>query len=138
MLERLLILLYSSRYTVRCEVRLAEAKRVPAVFYRTSSGAEPVRRWLKGLTAEDRRIVGLDIATLEYGWPVGMPVCRPITSRRGLWEVRSTLTGGRIARVLFCMHGGRMVLLHGFIKKTQQTLDSDLDLAMKRKKEVEL
>jgi phage-related protein len=101
-----------------------------------------VRRWLKKLTREDRKTIGVDIATVEYGWPVGMPVlgmpvCSPITSRRGLWEVRSTLTGGRIARVLFCMHGGQMVLLHGFIKKTQQTLDSDLDLAMKRKKEIE-
>ena len=116
---------------------MAQRKRVPAAFYRTSSGAEPVRRWLKKLTREDRRTIGVDIATVEYGWPVGMPVCSPITSRRGLWEVRSTLTGGRIARVLFCMHGGWMVLLHGFIKKTQQTSDSDLDLAMKRKKEIE-
>jgi phage-related protein len=66
-----------------------------------------------------------------------MPVCRPIVSRRGLWEVRSTLTEGRIARVMFCMHGRHMVLLHGFIKKAQQTPDSDLDLAMKRKKEIE-
>jgi phage-related protein len=112
-------------------------KHVPAVFYRTSAGAEPVRSWLKGLPAEDRRIVGLDIATVEFGWPVGMPVCRSVTSRRGLWEVRSTLTGGRIARVLFCIHRGQMILLHGFIKKTQQTPDRDLDLAMKRKKEME-
>jgi len=112
------------------------AKRVPAVFYRTGTGTEPVRGWLKELTTEDRRIVGLDIATVEFGWPVGMPVCRPIASRRGLWEVRSNLTGGRIARVLFCMHRGQMVLLHGFIKKTQQTSDRDLDLAVKRKKEL--
>lgn len=118
---------------------MAQVKRVPAVFYRTASGVEPVRRWLKSLPAEDRRIIGVDIATVEYGWPVGMPVCSPITSRRGLWEVRSTLTGGRIARVLFCMHRGRMVLLHGFIKKTQQIPDRDLDLdlAMKRRKEIE-
>jgi phage-related protein len=116
---------------------LAQVKRVPAFFYRTASGAEPVRRWLKNLPAEDRRILGVDIATVEYGWPVGMPVCSPITSRRGLWEVRSTLLSGRIARVLFCIHGGRMVLLHGFIKKTQQTPDRDLDMAMKRKKEIE-
>jgi len=66
-----------------------------------------------------------------------MPVCRPITGRRGLLEVRSSLTGNRIARVLFCIHSKRMVLLHGFIKKTEQTPDADLDLAMKRKKELE-
>ncbi|MGH7794914.1 MAG: type II toxin-antitoxin system RelE/ParE family toxin [Candidatus Binatia bacterium] len=116
---------------------MAKRKRIPAVFYRTASGVEPVRRWLKGLPPEDWRIVGIDIATVEFGWPVGMPVCSPITSRRGLWEVRSTLKGGRIARVLFCIHDGLMVLLHGFIKKTQKTPDGDLDLAMKRKKEIE-
>lgn len=80
--------------------------------------------------------MGLDIATVEYGWPVGMPVCRAITGRRGLWEVRSSLPGGRIARVLFCIHQGQLVLLHAFIKKSQQTPERDLDLAMKRKKEV--
>jgi phage-related protein len=116
---------------------LAKVKRLPAFFYRTTLGAEPVRRWLKSLPVEDRRTIGVDIATVEYGWPAGMPVCSPITSRRGLWEVRSTLTGGRIARVLFCIHRGRTVLLHGFIKKTQQTPASDLDLAMKRKREIE-
>jgi phage-related protein len=55
---------------------------------------------------------------------------------KGLWEVRSDLTGGRIARVLFCIHEGKMVLLHSFVKKTQKTPDADLELAMKRKKEV--
>jgi phage-related protein len=83
------------------------------------------------------RLVGLDIATVAFGWPVGMPLCRSLTSRRGLWEVRSAVTSGRIARVLFFAHRGQMILLHGFIKKTQRTPDDDLDLAMKRKAEVE-
>ena len=96
-----------------------------------------MRTWLKGLPNEDRRIIGLDIATVEYGWPVGMPICRAITGRRGLWEVRSSLPGGRITRVLFCIHRGQLVLLHGFLKKTNKTPDSDLDIAMKRKKEVD-
>jgi phage-related protein len=63
-----------------------------------------------------------------------MPLCRAMG--KGLWEVRSDLTGGRIARVLFCIHEGRMVLLHAFIKKTQKTPDTDLELAVKRKKEI--
>jgi hypothetical protein len=54
--------------------------------YRTSAGAEPVRDWLKGLSRDERREIGQDIATVEYGWPVGMPVCRPLG--QGLWEVR--------------------------------------------------
>jgi phage-related protein len=112
-------------------------KILPAIFYRTAAGSEPVRDWLKGLSRDDKRIAGQDIATVEFGWPVGMPHCRSLAPRRGLWEVRSSLTGNRIGRVLFCIHEGQMVLLHGFIKKSQQTPDQDLDLAVKRKKEIE-
>jgi phage-related protein len=112
-------------------------KILPATFYRTAMGAEPVRKWLKALSREDKRIVGTDIDTVEFGWPVGMPTCRPMTSRRGLWEVRSSLTRNRIARVLFFVYRRQMVLLHAFIKKTQQTPEQDLDLAVKRQKEVE-
>ena len=112
-------------------------KVLPARFYRTAMGAEPVRKWLKALSREDKRIVGTDIATVEFGWPVGMPTCLPLASRRGLLEVRSSLTQKRVARVLFCIHQGQMVLLHGFIKKTQQTPEKDLDVAVKRQKEVE-
>ena len=112
-------------------------KILPATFYRTATGAEPVRKWLKALSREDKRIVGTDIATVEFGWPVGMPTCRSLASRRGLWEVRSSLTHNRIARILFVVYQGQMVLLHGFIKKTQQTPEEELDLAVKRQKEVE-
>lgn len=111
------------------------SKKVEAWFYRSSSGAEPVRDWLLSLPAEDRRAIGYDIATVEYGWPIGMPVCRPMGG--GLFEVRSSLPGGRIARVLFCTAQGRLVLLHGFVKKTQATPKADLDLAKARKKEIE-
>lgn len=114
-------------------------KRAPAVFYETSVGNEPVWEWLRSgrLTKEDRKIIGTDIATAEYGWPIGMPTCRSITSRKGLWEIRSSITNGRIARVLFCVHDGKLVLLHGLVKKSQQTPDYDLDLAVKRQKQVE-
>ena len=84
------------------------------------------------LTPEDRKRIGDDIRAVEFGWPVGMPLCRSISGRRGLWEIRAGLSGGRNARVLFCIHGGSMVLLHGFIKKSRKALDSDLDLAMSR------
>lgn len=96
-----------------------------------------MRAWLWEQTVEDRRALGRAIATVELGWPVGMPVCRSITSRRGLREVRTGLSGGRIARVLFCIHDGRMVLLHAFVKKTQKTPDDELDLAVRRQKELE-
>ncbi|MGO9594780.1 MAG: type II toxin-antitoxin system RelE/ParE family toxin [Steroidobacteraceae bacterium] len=109
-------------------------KKVQAVFYRTKQGAEPVRDFIRTLPREDRRIIGNDIATVEFSWPVGKPTCAPLGM--GLWEVRSDLTGKRIARVLFMLHQGEMVLLHGFIKKTQKTPQSDLELARKRMKEV--
>jgi phage-related protein len=109
-------------------------KRLPAFFYALPSGREPVREWLKALDRADRKIVGEDIKDVEFSWPIGMPVCRPLG--KGLWEVRSDLTQGRIARVMFCIHENRMVLLHAFIKKTQKTPDADRNLALKRMKEV--
>jgi phage-related protein len=84
---------------------------------------------------EDRRVIGADIQKVEYGWPIGRPHCAPL--RDGLWEVRSELTGGRIARVIFCLQAGEMILLHAFEKKTQAVSQQDLALALKRKKEVD-
>ena len=109
-------------------------KRLPARFYRTIGGAEPVRDWLRGLDPSDRRIVGANIKEIEFDWPVGMPLCRSVG--HGLWEVRSDLSDGRIGRVLFCIHEGRMVLLHGFVKKSQKTPARELGLALRRMKEV--
>ena len=92
----------------------------------------PVREWLLRLSPEDRKAIGDDIRTAEFGWPIGMPLCRSIKGHKGLWEIRSSLSGGRIARVFFCAHDNSMVLLHGFIKKTQKTPDRELDVAEKR------
>jgi phage-related protein len=105
-------------------------KRLPAQFYRAASGREPVREWLKELPIEDRKVLGEDIKDVEFAWPLGLPLVRPLG--RGLWEVRSSLTHGRIARVIFCISDGQMVLLHGFIKKTQKTPVQEIDLALKR------
>jgi phage-related protein len=103
-------------------------KRVPAIFYRTEAGSEPVRSWLKAMDPRDRRLVGEDIKTVEFGWPVGMPTCRLLGE--GLHEVRTKLPGNRIVRVFFYIdRKQRMVLLHGIVKKTQATPDADLDLA---------
>lgn len=109
-------------------------KRLPAVFYALPTGREPVREWLQDLDRADRKIIGEDIKDVEFSWPIGMPLCRPL--KRGLWEVRSDLTQGPIARVLFCVTSSRMILLHAFIKKTQKTPVSDLDLAVRRMREV--
>jgi phage-related protein len=107
-------------------------KRLPARFYRSDSGREPAREWLKGLESEDRKVIGEDIKDVEFSWPIGMPLVRSLG--RELWEVRSSLMHGRIARVIFCTEQECMVLLHGFIKKTQKTPQRDVDLALKRKR----
>ncbi len=112
-----------------------DLKRLPATFYRSARGTQPVRLWLKELSAADRRMLGYDSGLVEFGWPLGMPVCRPLGG--GLWDVRTALSGGRIARVIFCIAHDRMMLLHGFIKQTQKTPRPDLELARSRQKEVE-
>jgi phage-related protein len=107
-------------------------KRVPAIFFRTATGHEPVREWLKAMDAEDRRRIGEDIMTVEFGWPVGMPTCRAMGG--GLHEVRTRLPGNRIARILFYIdRRERMVVLHGFIKKSRATPAADLALARANK-----
>ena len=112
-----------------------DAKRLAVHFYRSLGGADLVRDWLKSLSAGDRQILGRDLRLVELGWPLGMPLCRPLGG--GLWELRSSLSGSRIARVLFCATRGQMVLLHGFIKKTQKTPQAELNLARARQKEIE-
>jgi phage-related protein len=109
------------------------AKHISVAFYRTSTGAEPVREWLLSLPDVDRKSIGVDIRSVEYGWPIGMPTCRSL--QNGLWEVRSNLESHRISRVVFCIAESKMVLLHGFIKKTQKTPKKEIDLALARKKD---
>jgi phage-related protein len=107
---------------------------IPIVFYRTSGGVEPVRDWLRGLPGDDRQKIGFDLAAMQVGWPVGMPLCRSLGG--GLWEIRSSLPSRRIARVLFCVHEGRIAIVHGFIKKTPKTPQDEIELARKRMKEM--
>ncbi len=98
-------------------------------FFRTEAGNEPVRDWLTELPRDDRRAIGTDIKTVQFGWPIGMPVVRKMESE--LWEVRTDLTD-TIARVLFTIDGSTLVLLHGFIKKSQKTPAADLATARRR------
>lgn len=100
-------------------------------FYCETNGNEPVKKWLKSLDKEDRSIIGKDICTAQEGWPLGMPLVKSLGSR--LWEVRSTIPKG-IARVIFIIREGQMILIHGFIKKTQKTPLQDIDIAKRRAK----
>jgi len=104
------------------------------VFYASSNGNVPVLHWLRDMHAADRKTLGLDLLRVQQNWPLGMPVCRSLGG--GLWEVRSNLANGAIARMIFCLENNKVFVLHGFIKKTQATPKTDLDLARKRMKEV--
>lgn len=113
-------------------------RKLPARFYKSSNGKEPVREWLlTKLSLKDRKAVGHDIRDCEFSWPIGMPLCRQLSGYPGLWEIRSNLSDGKIGRVFFCVNDGSMVLLHAIVKKTQKTPDKELKLATKRQKEVQ-
>jgi len=103
------------------------------IFYKSASGTEPVRKWLKSLQTSDKKIIGEDIKTVQFGWPLGMPLVDSLGD--GLWEVRTKLSGGRIARVIFFMEKNNIVLVNGFIKKTQKTPMQELETARNRKRE---
>jgi phage-related protein len=109
-------------------------KKIASRFYATATGNRPVRAWLLELAKNDRREIGRAIQKVEFGWPIGMPYCRWLG--HGLWEVRGDLAGGRIARVIFCIKDGEMVLLHGFMKTTRKTPPQDIVLARRRQQEI--
>ena len=113
---------------------VSDLKPIPLRFWRSEAGREPVRNWLNELPRDDQRVIGRDIARVQFGWPIGLPLCRPLSG--GLWEVRSTLPSRREARVMFGFYEGELIALHGFIKKTQKTAAADLTLARQRMKDL--
>ena len=111
---------------------MSSIRRLPAFFYRSASGDEPVRECLKALAKTDRQTIGEDIAYVQYKWPIGKPKVDHL--RGSVWEVRSKI-GNRIARVLFAVEEAQMIMLHAFVKKTQKTKPADIELATQRLKE---
>jgi phage-related protein len=110
---------------------MKKERPLAVVFFCTETGNEPVREWLKSLPKGECKTIGADILTVQYAWPVGKPLVDNLGD--GIWEVRSRLDN-RIARTLFIEVDQEIVLLHGFMKKTQKTAQEHLDLAKKRKK----
>ena len=106
---------------------------IPLVFWKSANGREPVREWLNELSREDKRTIGRDIAKAQFGWPLGLPLCRPLSG--GLWEIRSSLPSRREARVLFGFHDGMLIALHAF-KKAQRTPPGELEIARTRMTEM--
>jgi phage-related protein len=108
-------------------------RKLDAAFFRTENGNEPVREWLLSLAKAERKRIGDDVLKVQYCWPIGKPLIANLD--KGLWEIRSRL-GNRIARLIFCIEGRTMVLLHAFIKKTQKTPKHELDLAIQRRNQL--
>lgn len=112
------------------------ANKLEIRFFKTSNGSEPVRKWLKELSEEEKKIIGADLKVVAFNWPIGMPLVKSLGE--GLWEVRSNLPGSKIGRTMFFMHKKNIILLHGFIKKTQKTPTREINLARKRKRQFEV
>ena len=120
-------------YLIRYIQGVDKLKTIKAKFYTTKSGNAPVLDWLRSLNDEDKRIIGKAIAKCEFQWPIGPPTVKRLT--KGLYEIRTDLTGSKIARIFFTVGKGIMLLLHAIIKKTQKTPKAAIDLALARMKE---
>jgi phage-related protein len=105
-------------------------QKIEVVFYRTAAGTEVVRDWLLSLEKVERQTIGTDLKTLQYGWPIGMPLCRSLGG--GIWEIRSNLPTQKIVRILFAIKDGKILILSGFVKKSQRTPKSEIDTALRR------
>lgn len=112
----------------------AGSPRLEVRFYPTVGGREPVRDWLSGLDRTTLQAVSEDLRTLQFGWPLGMPLVRKLEP--GLWEVRSHAVVG-VVRVLFTLADAEIVLLHAFVKKSQALPKEAVALARRRMREVQ-
>jgi len=106
-----------------------EEKGFKAVFFETENGNQPARDFIKGLSKDDKRIVGADIRVIQNSFPIGLPLVRKI--KHGLWEIRSVVKDG-ISRIFFTFINEEIILLHGFVKKTQKTPSKEIDIATGR------
>jgi phage-related protein len=118
---------------IQSQARPTNLPRLSVRFFRESTGSEPVRDWLRSLPDAEKRAIGADIKTVQFGWPIGMPLVDHVEG--AIWEVRTRLET-RLARVLFVLEGNAIVLMHGFIKKERRTPRDELDLAKQRLKKL--
>ena len=70
---------------------MVRERPVSVQFFRLDSGREPVREWLKGMSREHRKAIGEDVKTLQFGWPIGMPLARKKTPANELMLAKRRL-----------------------------------------------
>jgi phage-related protein len=100
-----------------------------AAFFETENGNQPVRDFILELAREDRKEIGSDIFTVQKGFPLGLPLVEKLDA--DLWELRSHISYG-ICRIFFTIHQNTMVLLHGFVKKSQKIPSKEMKTAKGR------
>lgn len=105
------------------------------LFYRTIAGRDVIKEWLRSFDKPDRAILGYDLKRVQIGFPMGLPLCRSLGG--GLWEVRSSLGGNREVRMIFFHDAAHraLVVVHGFVKKSQKTPKAEIDIAVRRMRE---
>jgi phage-related protein len=106
-------------------------QKLEVVFFKTDRGNMPVKEWLNSLSKESKKIIGEDLRTAQFGFPLGMPLVRFM--EKNLWEIRSHLENGSGVRIFFTICQNYMILLHSFVKKSQKTPKKELTLARKRR-----
>ncbi|MGE0501334.1 MAG: type II toxin-antitoxin system RelE/ParE family toxin [Rhizobiaceae bacterium] len=103
------------------------------VFFATGAGNEPVLEWLRGLGKQEKAKIGADLRTVQFGFPIGMPLCRSLGD--GLFELRTSLPSRKEARLIFFQHGEDLIVVAGFIKKTMKTPGTEIEKAKVRRSE---
>ena len=107
-------------------------KRIQFYPYQTKSGRIPVWEFIMKLPQEDRKKIGHAIKAIEFGWPIGRPVCAKL--RGNIWECRVLISDNRQARVLFSPFENKMIALHAIIKKQGPVPKKEIEIAEKRLK----
>ena len=99
-------------------------------FYETEDGRTPTREFLDSLEPKmNVKMVGLMEILEERGYSLREPYSAPLED--GIFELRA-VQGSNISRALFFFYvEGRIVITHGFIKKTQKTPRAQIELAKK-------
>lgn len=105
-------------------------------YYYNRNNKSPLKEWLDEIGNEPKAEIFRIFEMLsKYGIELGLPFVRHIENK--IYEVRAKDKSG-IYRVLYFAHTDKVfVMLHGFQKKTQATPRKEIEIAIKRMKEIQ-